>query len=110
MATSRKRVRLSMDVKFTSEAEKDAFCEKLSDIREQLTPRGTRAISNYELLLSLFNLVGSGSGASVPSSSQQIHQCPSRGSFLENSGQSVIILVDKKHCWCEQTIILYQEY
>ena len=100
-------MRLSMDVKFTSEAEKDAFCEKLNDISEQLTPRGTRAISNYELLLSLFNLVASGSGASVPSSSQQTRQCPS---FLQNSGQSVTILVDKKHCWCEQTIILYQEY
>ena len=85
MATLRKkRVRFSMDVNLTSEAEKKAFCERLSSVRDHLTPGGSPAISNYELLLSKFNLVDS--APSGPSSSQQADKCPSRGCFLRNSG------------------------
>ena len=48
MATS-KRVHFTMDLNFTSEAEKDAFCERLSVVRDRLTPRGSQTLTNYEL-------------------------------------------------------------
>ena len=59
MAISRrKRVRFTLDVNFTSEAEKEAFCGRLSVVRDQLTPSGSQTFNNYELLLALFDLAG----------------------------------------------------
>ena len=83
MATSRrKRVRFIMDVNFTSEAEKEAFCGRLSVVRDQLTPSGLQTLSNYELLLALFDLAGKHSSTALPS-----QRCRSSGSFLKNAGQ-----------------------
>ena len=83
MATSRrKRVRFIMDVNFTSEAEKEAFCGRLSVVRDQLTPSGSQTLNNYELLLALFDLAGKHSSTALPS-----QRCRSSGSFLKNAGQ-----------------------
>lgn len=83
-ATSRKkRVRFTMDVNFTSEAEKDAFCGRLSAVRDKLTPSGSQALNYYELLLALFDLAGK----HTPTSTLPSQQCRSSGSFLKNAGQ-----------------------
>ena len=82
MATSkRKRVRFTLDVNFTTEAEKDAFGAQLSAVRDRLTPRGSPMLNNHDLLLALFDL------ASNKPSSSESQQYPSSGSFLRNAGQ-----------------------
>jgi len=78
MATRKKRVRFTMDINFTSEAEKDAFCSKLGEVRDKLTPRGS-TLNNQEFLLALFELVGS-------TESTTLQHVPSSGTFLRNSG------------------------
>ena len=56
MATSRKkRVRFTLDLNFTSDAEKDAFCGRLSAVRDQITPSGSHTLNNRELLSALFD-------------------------------------------------------
>ena len=85
-ATSRKkRVRFTMDVNFTSEAEKDAFCERLSAVRDKLTPSGSQTLNYYELFAGLqgFDLAGK----HTPTSTLPSQQCRSSGSFLKNAGQ-----------------------
>ena len=48
---------LHSDVNFTSDAEKDAFCGRLSAVRDQITPSGSHTLNNRELLSALFDLV-----------------------------------------------------
>ena len=58
MSTSRKeRVRFTLDLNFTSDAEKDAFCGRLSAVRDQITPSGSHTLNNCELLSALFDLL-----------------------------------------------------
>ena len=57
-APRKKRVRFTMDINFSSVAEKDAFCGRLSSVRDLLTPTGSQTLNNYELLLALFDLAG----------------------------------------------------
>ena len=40
----------AMDINFSSVAEKDAFCGRLSSVRDLLTPTGSQTLNNYELL------------------------------------------------------------
>ena len=83
MATLRKkRVRFTLDLNFTSDAEKDAFCGRLSDVRDQITPSGSHTLNNRELLSALFDLVDKHSHSTQPSV-----QCASTGSFLKNAGK-----------------------
>ena len=83
MATSRKkRVRFTLDLNFTSDAEKDAFCGRLSAARDQITPSGSHTLNNRELLSALFDLVDKHSHSTQPSV-----QCASTGSFLKNAGK-----------------------
>ena len=84
MATSRKkrvprRVRFTLDL---SDAEKDAFCGRLSAVRDQITPSGLHTLNNRELLSALFDLVDKHSHSTQPSV-----QCASTGSFLKNTGK-----------------------
>ena len=81
-APRKKRVRFTMDITFSSVAEKDAFCGRLSSVRDLLTPTGSQTLNNYELLLALFDLAGKQSQSIEPP-----QQCPSSGSFLKHSGQ-----------------------
>ena len=76
-------MRFTLDVNFTSEAEKEAFCGRLSVVRDQLTPSGSQTLNNYELLLALFDLAGKHSSTALPGS----QRCRSSGSFLKNAGQ-----------------------
>ena len=83
-----------MDVNFTSEAEKEAFCGRLSAVRDHLTPSGSQTLNNYELLLALFDLAGKHSSTALPA-----QQCLSSGSFLKNSGQFPL-------CWQDECVLL----
>ena len=67
MAVSRKRVRLSIDVNFTCQEQKDSFCNRLSEVRKLLTQPGSRLIDNLSLLVTLFDLVSESPSASTPS-------------------------------------------
>ena len=63
MATSRKkRVRFTLDLNFTSDAEKDAFCGRLSAV----SASGSHTLNNRELLSALFDLVDKHSHSTQP--------------------------------------------
>ena len=84
MSYKKKRVRFTIDVNFSEEEEKRAFCEKLSAVRDRLSPVGSPSISNQELLLTLFNVV---LAESLPgTTSGHSSESPTSGSFLKNSG------------------------
>ena len=38
----------AMDINFSSVAEKDAFCGRLSSVRDLLTPAGSQTLNNYD--------------------------------------------------------------
>ena len=78
MLQRKKRVRFTLDVNFANEAGKDAFCDRLRTVRDQLTPVGSPALNNYELLLALFDLAANRPCVQPNSSS---------GSFLKNAGK-----------------------
>ena len=84
MASSRKkRVRFTIDVNFSSEAEKDAFSARLSEVRARLTPRGAHALNNYELMLELAGEQNINQPEAPPH--------PSTGTFLRNSGLCQVV-------------------
>ena len=85
-APRKKRVRFTMDINFSSVAEKDAFCGRLSSVGDLLTPTGSQTLNNYELLLALFDLAGKQSQSIEPP-----QQCSSSGSFLKHSGQCCFV-------------------
>ena len=85
----KKRVRYTVDINFASEAEKDSFSIKLGEVRSKLTPRGSHSLSNKDLLLALFDLVGSTPTESTGAPQQEHQQCPPGGTFLRNSGLSI---------------------
>ena len=86
-------MRFTLDVNFTSEAEKEAFCGRLS-VRDQLTPSGSQTLNNYELLLALFDLAGKHSSTALPGS----QRCRSSGSFLKNAGQFSLWAAGQDEC------------
>ena len=58
MATStRKRVRYMLDVTFSTVEEKDAFTQRLNNIRKRLTPGGSSSLDNCSLMLAMFDAV-----------------------------------------------------
>ena len=92
-ARRRKRVRFTLDVNFDSEIAKTAFSDRLTAVRDLLTPSGAPRLDNKEFLLALFDRATT--GTSAVSSSCALHAsdaraehllAPSTGSFLRNSG------------------------
>ena len=86
MASSRKRVRLSFDLHFTCEEQKQAFCNRISVVKTLLTPPGSRVIDNMSMLNALFDMVSSHDSLS-PSPSPLTNPPPLTQSFLPNSGK-----------------------
>ena len=68
-APRKKRVRFTMDINFSSAAEKDAFCGRLSSVRDLLTPTGSQTLNNYELLTANGSAVLKGSRLQISCSS-----------------------------------------
>lgn len=85
MATTtgrRKRVRFTLDVNFESDVTKQAFTDKLTTVRNLLTPRGSLPLDNREFLLALFDCALS----NHRSDGSDDVVAPSTGSFLRNGG------------------------
>ena len=57
MVTSRKRVRYMLDINFSTVEEKDAFTQRLKDVRKRLTPEGSSSLDNCTLMLAMFDAV-----------------------------------------------------
>ena len=84
MASSRKRVRYSFDVHFLSSEEREAFQQRLKEVRQRLTPPGSSPIDNCSLMLALFDAV---EGDQPQPSQHGAQQQPTRKSFLQNGGE-----------------------
>ena len=48
--------RFSLDVRFKTESEKEAFITRLTSVRDLFSPEGGEKVHNYELLNQLFSL------------------------------------------------------
>ena len=59
MAVLKKWVRLSIDVNFTCQDQKDSFCNRLSEVEKLLTQPGSRPIDIFSPFDTLFDLVSS---------------------------------------------------
>lgn len=76
---SRKRVRYTLDVHFSSQEEKEAFVRRLKSVRELLTPAGCPPMDNHGLMSALFD--------AVEESSPQHDERVESNCFLSNSGK-----------------------
>jgi len=104
MATSRKRVRLSIGIHFISQEQKKSFSNRMSEVKKLLTPPGSRPIDNYSLFVTLFDLVSEHESPSTSTPSP--HTTPplttprlttpplTTQSFLSNSGKHFVCSVD----------------
>ena len=82
MASSRKRVRYTLDVHFSNLEEKEAFQTRLKNARELLTPSGCLPIDNISLMNALLEAVEK----REPSQDTEPAETYSR-TFLRNSGE-----------------------
>ena len=83
-STSRKRIRYTFDIHFTSVEEKEAFQHRLSSVRKLLTPSGCPSLDNCSLMNAMFDSVeGGGPMTDVPSRDSH----PTVRSFMRNSGK-----------------------
>ena len=87
MATlKRNRNRLSLEVNFKSEEQKDAFSHKMNAVKKLLTPPGKKTIDNLGLFSTLFDMV---SQQETPTSSHP--PTFTTKSFLPNSGKLCLL-------------------
>lgn len=85
MASKRKRVRYTLDIHFSVEAEKDAFIRRLSSVRTLLSSVESQAsIDNFGLLSAMFDIV---EGA-IPPAPSAGNERQTTQSFMRNSGRS----------------------
>ena len=91
-AGRRKRVRFTLDVTFESEVAKQAFSDKLTAVRNLLTPRGANKLDNHDFLLALFDCAVNRHQQQHSSDTEEDLTAPTTGSFLRNSGRFTIII------------------
>ena len=101
---ARKRVRFTLDINFESEVAKEAFTEKLTAVRNLLTPRGARKLDNRDLLLALFDCATApgrqyAEPVSTSETADENLSAPSTGSFLRSSGWFARILKYNVNAW-----------
>ena len=85
----RKRVRYTLDINFESEVAKDSFAQKLTAVRELLTPRGAPKLDNLHLLLALFDCATAHRGQPTNTASETADDdlsAPSTKTLLRNEG------------------------
>ena len=80
---SRKRVRFTFDMNFVSLEEKEAFQQRLKNVRQLLTPAGAPSLDNTSLFNALCDAVEAGS-CPTPNSG---NAGPVTKSFMSNSGK-----------------------
>ena len=85
MASGRKRVRYTsgVDVTLPSEAARTAFKDRLSSVKDLLSPPGGPKLDNLELMTALFDLAESSRSAVSAGAHSSVAQT---GSFLPFSG------------------------
>ena len=81
MASGRKRVRFTVDVALPSEAARTAFKDRLSSVRDLLSPPGGPKLDNLALMTALLDLAE----ASSPSAGAHSSVAQS-GNFIPYSG------------------------
>ena len=81
----RKRVRYTLDINFESEVAKDSFAQKLTAVRELLTPRGAPKLDNLHLLLALFDCATVPTNAASETADDDL-SAPSTKTLLRNEG------------------------
>ena len=82
-SSSRKRVRLMIDVNFGSLEDKGAFVRRLQSVRERLTPAGSAPIDNSGLMCAMLDAVEQ--LAPQPSTPGSVE--PAVASFMRSSGK-----------------------
>ena len=90
---SRKRVRYTYDVHFVNQEEKEAFLQRLKNVRQLLTPAGCPSLDNCSLFNALCDAV---EGVSQPTSTK---------SFMLNSGKYCTSI---DNCFSKE--ILHQDF
>ena len=81
---SRKRVRYTLDVHFSSQEEKETFVRRLKSVRDLLTPAGCSPMDNHGLMSAMFDAV---EGCSIQD------ERTDSNCFLSNSGKDYIIVI-----------------
>ena len=81
MACGRKRVRFTLDVKFSDDVAKATFVTRLNAVRDRLTPPGSPPLENYALMNALFELAEH--HVTTPQSTSTVRTV---GSFMQDSG------------------------
>ena len=87
---SRKRVRYTLDVHFSTQEEKETFVRRLKSVRELLTPAGCAPMDNHSLMSAMFDAVEGRLHST--SQSAQDERIDSK-CFLSNSGMNTHITV-----------------
>ena len=97
---SRKRVRYTFDVHFVNQEEKEAFLQRLKNVRQLLTPAGCPSLDNCSLFNALCDAV---EGVSQPTSDPNTGA--STKSFMRNSGKYCTSI---DNCFSKE--ILHQDF
>ena len=86
MASGRKRVRHTVDVPLASEAARTAFKDRLSSVRDLLSPPGGPKLDNLALMTALLDLA---EASHRPTSACAHSSMAQTGSFLPFSGMQI---------------------
>ena len=81
----RKRERYSFDLSFATLEEKEAFLQRLQNVRKLMTPAGAPPLVNQDLVYALLNLAEAGSHPTPDPHSANAD--PATRSFMRNSGK-----------------------
>ena len=84
MASGRKRVRYTVDVALPSEAARTAFKDRLSSVRDLLSPPGGSKLDNLGLMTALIDLA-----ETSPPNARAHSSVGQTGSFLPFSGTQI---------------------
>ena len=80
--------RYSFDLSFADQEEKDAFLQRLKNVRKLLTPAGAPLLENQNLVYALLDLAEAGSHPTPDPHSANAG--PATRSFMRNSGKFII--------------------
>ena len=85
--SSRKRVRFTFDMKFVSHEEKEAFLQRLKNVRQLLTPEGAPSLDNTSLFNALCDAAEAGSHPTSDPHDGNAGPASTMMSFMRNSGK-----------------------
>ena len=83
----RKRERYGFDLSFVTLEEKEAFLQRLQNVRRLMTPAGAPLLENQNLVYALLDLAESGSHPTPDLHGHSDNAGPATRSFMRNSGK-----------------------